>query len=175
MAGDVTIKGVEFDFVALVTESFSVDASLGIQDGKYDNKNPPWDGTDPNGVPFLGDELPRLAPWNYSIGATWDIFLGNAGLITLRGNYGFRDKHFYDDANTQEFSAQRRLSASVNYTTPDEHWRVSVWGKNLKDEANYGNLTSIGGLVYGRPDAERTGLRSRSGLYVLTGRYASWL
>ena len=150
-AGDVTIKGIEFDVVGLITENFSIDASLGIQDGKYDSKNPPWDGMTPGGVPFLGDELPRLAPWNYSIGATWDIFIGNAGLITLRGNYGFRDKHYYDDANTQEFAAQRRLNASLNYTTPDEHWRVSIFGKNLKDEANYGNLTSIGGLYTAGP------------------------
>ena len=143
-AGDVTIKGIEFDFVALLAESFSIDASLGVMDGKYDSKNPDF-------AAFLGSELPRLAPWNYHIGATWDIFLGNLGVITLRGGYGFRDKHAYNDSNTEFFDQQRRVSASVNYTSPQDHWRVSLWGKNLKDEANWGNLTSIAGLYTAGP------------------------
>jgi len=150
-AGDVTIKGVEFDFVALLAENFSIDASLGIQSGKYDSVNPDWAGNDPTGTPFLGPDLPRLAPWNYSIGATYDIFIGNAGLITLRANYAFRDSHPYNDSNTEVFDSQRRASASINYTSPDDHWRVSLWGKNLKDEANWGNLTSIAGLYTAGP------------------------
>ena len=150
-AGDVTIKGIEFDFVALFSENFSVDATLGVMNGKYDNVNPDWAGNDPNGNPFIGPDLPRLAPWNYNIGATWDIFIGNAGLITLRGNYGFRDKNAYNDSNTEIFEQQRRISASINYTSPEEHWRVSLWGKNLKDEENWGNLTSIGGLYTAGP------------------------
>ena len=143
-AGDVTIKGIEFDFVALLAESFSIDASLGVMDGKYDSKNPDF-------AAFLGSDLPRLAPWNYHIGATWDIFLGNLGVITLRGDYGFRDENAYNDSNTEFFDQQRRVRASVNYTSPEDHWRVSLWGKNLKDEANWGNLTSIAGLFTAGP------------------------
>ena len=147
-AGDATIKGIEFDVVALFTENFSMDASLGIQDGEYDSVNPALlPGT-------IGEELPRLAPWNYSVGATYDIFLGDLGLITLRANYAYRDENPYNDSNTAWFDPQRRASASVNWTSPEDHWRVSLWGKNLKDEANWGNLTQLpagpagSGLIY---------------------------
>jgi len=150
-AGDVTIKGIEVEFVALLAESFSIDASIGVQNGKYDSINPQWAGDDPSGTPFIGPDLPRLAPWNYYIGATWDIFLNDLGVITLLGGYGFRDKNAYNDSNTEIFSQQRRLSASINYTSPEDRWRVSVWGKNLKDEANWGNLTSIAGLYTAGP------------------------
>jgi len=143
-AGDVTIKGAEFDFVALMGENFSIDATLGVMSGKYDRVNPDF-------ADQIGSDLPRLAPWNYNLGATWDIPLGNIGLLTLRGNYGFRDKNAYNDSNTEFFAQQRRASASINYTSPEEHWRVSLWGKNLKDEANWGNLTSIAGLFTAGP------------------------
>lgn len=144
-AGDVTIKGVELDVATLIVENFALDASIGIQDGKYDNVS----GSLPPGT--IGSDLPRLAPWNYSIGATYDVFLGNAGVVTLRGNYGFRDKHPYNDSNSEIFSSQRRASVSVNYTSPEDHWRISLYGKNLKDEANWGNLTSIAGLYTAGP------------------------
>ena len=150
-AGDVTIKGIEFEFVALLAERFSIDGSIGIQDGKYDTVNPMWAGNDPTGTPFIGDDLPRLAPWNYHLGATWDVLVGNLGALTLRGGYGFRDKNAYNDSNTEVFATQRRVEASINYSSPDDHWRVSLWGKNLKDEVNWGNLTSIAGLYTAGP------------------------
>ncbi|MDJ0709654.1 MAG: TonB-dependent receptor [Woeseiaceae bacterium] len=137
-AGDVTIQGVELDFVALVTDSFSVNASYGWQDGEYDSVNPAF-------ASFLGPELPRLAPTNYSVGVSWDIPLAN-GLVNLAANHSFRERHPYDDANLQFFDDQRRTNASINWLSGDDTWSVSLYGKNLEDEANWGNLTSIAGL-----------------------------
>ena len=153
-AGDVTIQGVELDFVALVTDSFSVNASYGWQDGEYDSLNPLVGQIEailrgagaigPTDV-VIGAELPRLAPTNYSVGFSWDIPVGN-GLVNLAANHSFRERHPYDDANNQFFDDQRRTNASINWISSDDTWSVSVYGKNLEDEANWGNLTSIAGL-----------------------------
>ncbi len=153
-AGDVTIQGVELDFVALVTETFSVNASYGWQDGEYDSLNPlvgqiegilrAANAIGPDDV-VIGAELPRLAPTNYSVGMSWDIPLGN-GLVNVAANHSFRERHPYDDANNQFFDDQRRTNASINWLSSDDTWSVSVYGKNLEDEANWGNLTSIAGL-----------------------------
>jgi len=94
---------------------------------------------------LIGSELPRLAPTNYSVGFSWDIPLGS-GLINLMANHSFRERHPYNDANDQFFEDQRRTSASVNWFSSDDRWAVSLYGKNLEDEANWGNLTSIAGL-----------------------------
>lgn len=153
-AGDVTIKGIEADFVALLTDNFSVNASYGWQDGEYDNYNPFVPAFEaqlrlvgalaPDAV-LIGNELPRLAPTNYSLGFSWDIPLG-AGLVNLMANHSFREGHPYNDSNDQNFVDQRRTNASVNWFSADDRWTVSLYGKNLGDEANWGNLTSIAGL-----------------------------
>ncbi len=137
-AGDVSITGIEIDFVALITDQFSVNASFGKQDGEYDSVNPAF-------ASFLGSELPRLAPTNYSVGLSWDIPVGT-GLVNLAANHSFRERHPYDDANLQYFDDQRRTNASINWLSGDDRWSASLYGKNLEDEANWGNLTSIAGL-----------------------------
>lgn len=142
-AGDVTIKGVELDVVALIADNFSVNASYGWQDGEYDSVNPAF-------ASFLGSELPRLAPTNYSVGFSWDFSVGDS-LINVMANHSFRERHPYDDANNQYFDDQRRTNASVNWFSSDDVWTVSLYGKNLEDEANWGNLTSIAGLWVAGP------------------------
>ncbi len=142
-AGDVTIKGVEVDFVGLIADNFSINASYGWQDGEYDTVNPAF-------ASFLGSELPRLAPTNYSVGLSWDIPVGS-NMFNFMLNHSYRESHPYDDANLQFFDDQRRTSASLNWFSSDDVWNVSLYGKNLEDEANWGNLTSIAGLWVAGP------------------------
>jgi iron complex outermembrane receptor protein len=143
-AGDVTIKGIEVDFVGLLTDTFSVNASYGWQDGEYDSVNPAF-------ASFLGPELPRLAPTNYSFGLSWDLDLSNAGMINLATDYSWREGHPYNDSNTELFEDQKRWNAAVNWFLPNENWQVSLYGKNLNDQANWGNLTSISGIYTAGP------------------------
>ncbi len=153
-AGDVTIKGIEADFVALITDNFSVNLSYGWQDGEYDKFDPfvpafeallRTAGVLDPGEVLIGNELPRLAPTNYSLGFSWDIPLG-AGLINLMANHSFRERHPYNDSNDQFFEDQRRTNASATWFSADDRWTVALYGRNLEDEANWGNLTSIAGL-----------------------------
>ncbi len=151
-AGDVEIKGAEFEFQAVATDALRFWGSVGYLDGKYTSKNPLYDGINPfTGLPYLGDDLPRLAPWSYSLGGGWDIPLASSGMLNLRADYAYRDSNAYDDANANYFDKQRRLSASVNWYSPEDHWTVSLFGKNLRDEANWGNITSIAGLYNAGP------------------------
>lgn len=143
-AGDVTIKGIEIDFVGLLTDNFSVNASYGYQDGKYTTVNPAF-------AAFLGPDLPRLAPSNYSVGISWDMPLSNSGLINFASNYSFREEHPYNDSNSEIYDDQKRLSAAINWFLPNDSWQFSLYGKNLTDEANWGNLTSISGIYTAGP------------------------
>lgn len=138
-AGDGRIKGVELEFDAVPTDALRVYGNIGYLDGEYKRKNPAF-------TSFLGNELPRLAPWQFSLGSSYDFSLDGNGTLRVQADYGYRDENFYDDANTQEFDTQHRLGGSINWFSPDDKWTVSLFGKNLRDEANYGNLTSIAGL-----------------------------
>ena len=151
-AGDVTIQGAELDLVALLTDTFSINASVGVQDGEYDRIDPfvlqleaiLEAAGQPSTV--IGPDLPRLAPTNYSLGFSWDIPAGSMGLFNVAANYSYREGHPYNDSNTEIFDDQERIDASLNWFSPSERWQVSLYGKNLSDEANWGNLTSIAGL-----------------------------
>ncbi len=153
-AGDVTIDGFEADFVALVTDNISINASYGKMNGDYDRIDPSVAQIEADlGLPFplIGGEPPRLAPTNYSVGFSWDIPAGGLGLFNVAGNYSFREAHFYDDSNLNKFEDQKRFNASVNWFAPNEQRQVSIYGKNLTDQPNYGNLTSIAGLFIAGP------------------------
>jgi iron complex outermembrane receptor protein len=149
-AGDVTIQGAELDVVALLTDTFSINASVGVQDSEYDRIDPFVSTIEDlleqaTGVPttLIGPDLPRLAPSNYSLGFSWDIPTGSMGTFNLAGSYSFREENPYNDANTQIFDDQERIDASINWFSPGDSWSVSLYGKNLSDEANWGNLTGI--------------------------------
>ena len=151
-AGDVTIKGVEVDLVALPMDNLSISASIGLQDGEYDRIDPFIEQIEEAlGFPVLGDDLPRLADSNYSAGFSWDIPTASAGLFNVSGNYSWREEHPYNDSNTEIFDDQERVNAAVNWFAPNDEWQVSLYGKNLTDEANWGNLTSISGLYTAGP------------------------
>ncbi|MDP7270672.1 MAG: TonB-dependent receptor [Gammaproteobacteria bacterium] len=149
-AGDVTIRGVEAEFQAAPTDYLNFYGTVGYLDGEYDSKNP----LPPLAVLYgasVGDDLPRLAQWSYSLGGSWDIPLERGGLVNLRMDYGTRDRNAYDDGNLNYFDRQSRLAASVSWFSPEETWGVTLWGKNLGDEANYGNITSIAGMYDAGP------------------------
>ncbi|HNP37222.1 MAG TPA: TonB-dependent receptor [Woeseiaceae bacterium] len=151
-AGDVTIKGVELDFVWAPINNLSLFASGGWQDGEYDSYTPlVLQLTAAYGTTIIGPELPRLAPVNYNVGFSWDLPMGSAGLLNFTGNYAYREGHPYNDSNTELFDDQTRTNAALNWYSPDDSWRVSLYGKNLGDEANWGNLTSIAGLYTAGP------------------------
>jgi iron complex outermembrane receptor protein len=153
-AGDVEIRGLELEFQAVPIDRLSLFGSVGYLRGEYTRINPLWAGDVPGVVPptpYIGDELPRLAPWSWTLGGSYDVPLSSYGLLNLSTDYGWRDRNFYDDSNTQQFNIQRRLRASVRWISPNDSWTVSVFGKNLLDEANYGNLTSIAGIYTAGP------------------------
>lgn len=153
-AGDVKISGVEMEFTAVPVDSLTVYGSLGYLDGRYTKVNQQFQGNIPGVLPptpLIGDELPRLAPWSFNLGASYDVSLGGAGYLNFSADYGFRDRNFYDDSNAQLFDIQRRLRGAVSWSSPADHWAVTVFGNNLRDQPNYGNLTSIAGLYTAGP------------------------
>lgn len=150
-AGDAIIKGGEIDFVALLSDNFSINGSVGYLDGSWDKINPEYVEGSPtllNPAAFVGQDLPRLSPWTASLGFTYDLDLGDAGWMTFRGSYSFRDEAAYLDNNQEYFDQQHESTASIDYNTADSHWKVSLYGKNLNNEARWGNLTqaSLGTL-----------------------------
>jgi len=136
-AGDAEIKGVEFDFVAAITESFSLSGSVGILDGKYTYKNPLT-------AEQFGDDLPRLSEFSYAISANYNIDLIDNGYIDLQMGYSYKDKAAYSDSNDAYFPESNELTTNISWSNAEETINVSLYGKNLLDESRWGNITGSG-------------------------------
>ena len=136
-AGNAQIKGLELDFTAFIGDSFTLLGSVGFLDGEYTYLIPAT-------AAQFGKDFPRLSKLTYSLAGNYDVDLAENGLLTFRLGYSYRDRAAYTDLNSSYFPEANELSASVNWTDFDDQWNVSLFGKNLNDEARWGNITGSG-------------------------------
>ncbi|VAV97882.1 TonB-dependent receptor [hydrothermal vent metagenome] len=136
-AGKATVQGVEMEFVARVTEGLDINASLAYLDAKYDVFSE-------GGQDFAGNTLANSPKWTYSFGAQYTADVGDAGYITIRGDYAFRDTVNFARNNLPQFRAKTYtlLNARISFTTMDELWEVSLYGKNLTNNRYATYITS---------------------------------
>ena len=148
--GDVDITGAELELAALLTDNLSLTSTLGYVDSEYKSISQSiTDAEALTGITLIGDDLPRLSPWTGSIGLAYDLDLSDAGLVTFRANYAYRDPAAYNDSNTQVFRSKRNVNASIQWVSADSHWSASIFGKNLNDEVQWGSLNGIAGFTSG--------------------------
>ena len=93
----------------------------------------------------------RLPEWTYNIGATFDQELGNFGLLSLRGEYSYRDDTFFTDNNIGTLPSYDVFNASISLISADEQWTITAYGKNLGDEAILQQNTTLPFGAFGAP------------------------
>lgn len=133
-AGDVEIQGIEVDFMALLSDSFTLMGSYSWLDSEYTKRN--------YGIEVFGDDLPRLAPVSYSLAANYTLELEANGFVVAQLGYSYRDKSAYTDDNTSYFPETEQVTAKIEWNNSDDNLRIALYGKNLLDEARFGNITS---------------------------------
>ena len=95
----------------------------------------------PNGVctpqvqSFAGNSPRNTPEWAFNVHGeySYPVF---GGMLTLSGDVSYKDKQYFTEANNDVESADSYtlFDASLRYTSPDEKWYVTAWGKNLSDE-----------------------------------------
>lgn len=137
---DATIKGIDVELSASLTDNFFVRGSLGYVDGEYDEVRFDISNDGVIDAADLALDLPRLAPWSYggeviyTNDTAWGSFTAQAG--------GYhRDRAAYTDANTGFLRAATMIDARISLTFMEDRLTASVFGKNLKDEATIGGDT----------------------------------
>ena len=147
-AAQVTAKGVELEFQALITDAFRVRAQASYLDAKYDEFIIDQPGlVDPASggeiLPFFGDfsglPVPRSPKYSGAISGTYTIGLGNDASIDVTGEVYYEDKNlYYISAAGRDFDAyldeKTLLNLSVTYTPDSERYFIRAYGKNLTDE-----------------------------------------
>ncbi len=140
---EATITGAEIELQALVTENLYFSASIGYVDGEYDevkfdlSRDGVIDDVD------LGLDLPRLAPWSYGAQIAYERDLP-VGSFTAQVSGYHRDSAAYTDDNRGRLRSADMFDASLALRFGgNKAWKVSAFGKNLKNESTVGGDTQL--------------------------------
>lgn len=148
---DASILGLEIDGMYALTEQLLLTASVGYIDAEYDDVKEDLNGDNVVDGADKKLDLPRAAEWTYSIGLSHDLPLGDAGYITSRINYAYRDESAYTDSNLGYIDKQKILDAGIDFYSNDGHWNIGIYGRNLLDEVKHGGDTQLPDNIVGLP------------------------
>jgi len=138
-AADVDAQGLEVELTALLAENLTLRANIGWLDTEYDkfvlDRNLDGDLED-----FSGREVVRSPEITAGIDLTYDHYMGDSGSLSFNLNYLYEDEntYYYNDDIGAQFDTvleeRTILGASVTWTSADEQYYVSAFGKNLTDD-----------------------------------------
>ena len=123
--GEVEVAGLDVQLDALPLPNLTV--TLGLQ---YLDKYEFTAG------PEKGEAMPFVAEFSGSLAATLVLPLADGGLF-LRGDYSYMGDHLTNVASAAQLEAkdeQDRENLNMTLGWRNDHWNVSLWGKNLTDE-----------------------------------------
>lgn len=154
-AGKSEVFGVEIEAVWVPVDNLRFDLGIGYMDHDYVEFVLPQ----PDGTPFdLSDLTVPFSPkWSINFGITYDIYLGNAGTLTLNttGNYQSEAEFAVFNNLYTQLSERFLWDANVTYRDQEERYRVTLFVKNILNEEYRTAANSVSGLwnftMYGRP------------------------
>jgi iron complex outermembrane receptor protein len=155
-AGDATLKGVEVETTIRPVDGFLIDGSLSYLTSKYDRLNPaaafPTNpaGVDPNDPPFF-----TSPKWKWTVGAQYEIDMGDLGTLTPRMDWQYQAKQFagavvVGTTRTRLFIPAYTLgSARLTYRNAAKDWEASFEVTNLTDKYYYLSVFDLRGAGAG--------------------------
>lgn len=147
-AANSTIRGLELETQALLSDQWSLDFSYGYLDGEFDDyvRSPTQD--------FSGNKLARSPEHtvNLALNYTQEYAFG---AVDARIGYSWRDEYFFEPDNNliDPESVQDSgglLDASVKISMRDG-WSVLIWGRNL------GNKEMLSSVLNSENNPQRIG------------------
>jgi iron complex outermembrane recepter protein len=128
--GKVEVSGLDLQLEALPLENLTLTAGL-----LYMHDYDVVDG------PNEGKQLSTTPEYTGNLSATL-VFPLTVGTIYLRGDFMYMDNHVTNNDNEPEdIAIQDRTLVNAKVGWRNDNWNLSVWGKNLTDDA-YAGLTS---------------------------------
>lgn len=148
-AAAATVRGVEAELTAIVTNNFEVTAAYGYTDAQYDEF---LGVTNPGALSFV-----RIPENTGTLATRYERGLENGGRIVARAAAQYTSEYFYDDTNLLKQDGYTLIDANLAYTLPSGDWTVTLWGKNLTAEEYSPWGSTLGALGENRfPAAPRT-------------------
>lgn len=128
-------KGVDLEFNFLATDNLMISSSYNHSDATY------TEFINANGSDVSGNDLVFAPNGAFSLDATYFVDLADNGSLDLNVTYNWKDEYFTSAANTPKTkqSAIDMVGASASWTSSDDSWVATLWGKNLSDEMQISN------------------------------------
>ena len=138
----VRMRGLDFDARWRATRALEFDLGLVLTDSII-KSNASLPDT-------VGKHTPKNTPLKATLGAQYQWALAG-GTLTARADLEHRSKRYWEADNVAIQPALDLLNLRVSYAGAGDRWSVSLWGKNLSDEAYYSDVNSprFSGLPYG--------------------------
>ena len=134
-AAEAELKGFEVEVFARPAPGWDINLAVGHLDHEYTAVG---QGLGPTQIlPItLNSKLVKAPKWTANGGVQYRLDLDALGSVTFRGDAAYYSRIYNDIANDPELSqkAYTLVSARVSWDSPDDLWRVTVFGENLTDE-----------------------------------------
>lgn len=145
---DVTIRGVEFESQFLVTEGLILNGFLGYTHGKYDKIrfsliDLPGETVGTINAADYALKIPRLTPWNFGGGFTFNRDVSSDVLLHARGSISHRSTSAANEPNTLTFRSIDLLDGSIGVGLMNDKLNISIYGKNLLNQAYQGIIVGL--------------------------------
>jgi iron complex outermembrane recepter protein len=134
-AGDATVKGLELEAVVRPIDHLQIDASYSYIDFEYDSISPRVTSI------TLNMTAPYMPENKWSVGAQYEIALGDWGTLTPRVDASYQGKMYANAANTNAFSQTSNVidsytlaNARVTWKDAANKWESSLELTNFTDE-----------------------------------------
>jgi outer membrane receptor protein involved in Fe transport len=154
------IYGVDGDLVAAVTEQFTLTAGFSVMHDRFQsypnavfNIILPTGGAIQTTGDATGNRLPFTPDWTVDVVADYTVPV-SFGALSFNVTYLHSDGFFSEADNLRHQDPYDTINALVKLAGNHERWSVSLWGKNLLNEAVVTQLsgTSAGtGATYQPP------------------------
>ncbi len=119
--------GLEAELDWQPSESFTVNASLGLLEATFEEYLAPPTQADPVGLDLSGEDQAHAPAYQFSLGAEYRFENG----LFVQGNIEGKDAFFLSDRHRAATDSYELLNARVGYRA--ENWTLSLWGRNLTD------------------------------------------
>jgi iron complex outermembrane receptor protein len=135
------IRGAELEVVAEPVPGLRINGSIGYLDPKLKRfENTPNVPADFLPQPVLqtldGNQLPYVAKWNISIGATYRFEPTDSVAVELGGNYYHQSRMYFNEFNTLDNSQKPvgRIDLSASVGPSNDQWKIYGYIRNLTNE-----------------------------------------
>ncbi len=156
-APKVESKGIEVELGVTPTEGLNIDLSFALLDAEFTDFEvtrsfftPPCSGGGrlctirTETQDFTGNELPGATPVQFTARASYELLLGRYGTLVPRVSANYKGRTYFDAGDVRgdepvpnEGASQDPywlFNAGLEYRTPDGHFTVSGWVRNITDQ-----------------------------------------